>query len=89
MNTGAAPALADLCADPTIPGHAAFWQLNPDTGKLAWGFQVSPHDTHDWDASEVPVLVDADFNGQPRKLLLQASRNGYFLSSTGRMARTC
>jgi alcohol dehydrogenase (cytochrome c) len=52
--------------------------LNPDTGKLAWGFQPSPHDTHDWDAVEVPVLVDAVFQGAPRKLLLQASRNGYF-----------
>jgi alcohol dehydrogenase (cytochrome c) len=52
--------------------------LNPDTGKLAWGFQASPHDTHDWDASEVPVLVDANFNGTPRKMLMQASRNGYF-----------
>jgi alcohol dehydrogenase (cytochrome c) len=52
--------------------------LNPDTGKLAWGFQVSPHDTHDWDANEVPVLADADFDGRPRKLLMQASRNGYF-----------
>ncbi|HLQ78156.1 MAG TPA: acido-empty-quinoprotein group A [Terriglobia bacterium] len=52
--------------------------LNPDTGKLAWGFQASPHDTHDWDASEVPVLVDANFNGAPRKMLMQASRNGYF-----------
>ncbi len=52
--------------------------LDPDNGKLAWAFQPSPHDTHDWDAGEVPVLVDADFNGRPRKLLLQASRNGYF-----------
>jgi alcohol dehydrogenase (cytochrome c) len=52
--------------------------INPDTGKLAWGFQASPHDTHDWDAAEVPVLVDANFNGAPRKLLLQASRNGYY-----------
>src|SRR5712675_1866571 len=52
--------------------------LNPDTGTLAWGFQASPHDTHDWDASEVPVLVDGRFGGAPRKLLLQASRNGYF-----------
>ena len=52
--------------------------LNPDTGKLEWGFQVSPHDTHDWDANEVPVLADADFGGRPRKLLMQASRNGYF-----------
>jgi alcohol dehydrogenase (cytochrome c) len=52
--------------------------LNPDTGKLVWGFQVSPHDTHDWDANEVPVLADADFGGQRRKVLMQASRNGYF-----------
>jgi len=52
--------------------------IDPDAGTLAWGFQASPHDTHDWDAAEVPVLVDAPFNGAPRKLLLQASRNGYF-----------
>ena len=52
--------------------------LNPDTGKLSWAFQPSPHDTHDWDAVEVPVLVDADFGGKPRKMLMQASRNGYF-----------
>jgi alcohol dehydrogenase (cytochrome c) len=52
--------------------------LNPDTGEMKWGFQATPHDTHDWDASEVPVLVDAMFGGAPRKLLLQASRNGYF-----------
>jgi alcohol dehydrogenase (cytochrome c) len=52
--------------------------LNPDTGKLKWAFQPSPHDTHDWDAVETPMLVDAPFKGQQRKLLLQASRNGYF-----------
>ena len=52
--------------------------VNPDTGKLAWGFSVSPHDTHDWDAVETPVLVDGDFHGEPRKMLLQTSRNGYF-----------
>ena len=52
--------------------------LDPDTGTMAWGFQASPHDTHDWDAAEVPVLVDAEFGGVPRKLLLQASRNGYY-----------
>jgi alcohol dehydrogenase (cytochrome c) len=52
--------------------------INPDTGKLAWGFQATPHDTHDWDAAEVPVLADATFNGAPTKLLMQASRNGYF-----------
>jgi alcohol dehydrogenase (cytochrome c) len=52
--------------------------LNPDTGKLVWAFQASPHDTHDWDAAETPVLVDAMFHGKPRKMLLQSSRNGYF-----------
>jgi alcohol dehydrogenase (cytochrome c) len=52
--------------------------LNPDTGRLVWSFQVSPHDTHDWDAVETPVLVDGDFHGQPRKMLMQTSRNGYF-----------
>ena len=52
--------------------------LNPDTGKLVWAFQPSPHDTHDWDAVEVPVLVDGDYHGRPRKMLMQASRNGYF-----------
>jgi alcohol dehydrogenase (cytochrome c) len=52
--------------------------LNPDTGKLAWYFQPSPHDTHDWDAVQTPVLFDGEVNGQTRKLLAQASRNGWF-----------
>lgn len=52
--------------------------LDPDTGKFVWAFQASPHDTHDWDAVETPVLADVTFNGQPRKVLMQASRNGYF-----------
>ena len=52
--------------------------LNPDTGKLVWYFQPSPHDTHDWDAVETPVLFDASLHGKSRKLLAQASRNGYF-----------
>ena len=52
--------------------------LDPNTGKLAWAFQVSPHDTHDWDAVETPVLVDGDFHGEPKKMLMQSSRNGYF-----------
>ena len=52
--------------------------LNPDTGKLVWYFQASPHDTHDWDNVETPVLFDGEVNGQKRKLLAQAARNGYF-----------
>jgi alcohol dehydrogenase (cytochrome c) len=62
------------------PWTCSIVALDPDTGKMAWGFQASPHDTHDWDASEVPVLVDATLNGTPRKLLLQASRNGYYFA---------
>jgi alcohol dehydrogenase (cytochrome c) len=52
--------------------------LNVDTGKLAWYFQPSPHDTHDWDAAQTPVLIDGEIDGKPRKLLAQANRNGYF-----------
>ena len=52
--------------------------LNPDTGRMVWYFQSSPHDTHDWDATETPVLLDAVVDNQPRKLLAQAARNGHF-----------
>ena len=60
------------------PWTCSIVAIHPDTGKLEWGFQATPHDTHDWDAAEVPVLVDAAFDGVPRKMLMQASRNGYF-----------
>jgi alcohol dehydrogenase (cytochrome c) len=52
--------------------------LKPETGKMLWYFQFTPHDTHDWDAQETPLLVDAMFNGKKRHLLLQANRNGFF-----------
>jgi alcohol dehydrogenase (cytochrome c) len=52
--------------------------LDPKTGKLKWYYQFTPHDLADWDATEIPVLVDANFQGQPRKLLLHADRNGFF-----------
>ena len=52
--------------------------LNPDTGKLQWYFQFTPFDLHDWDATEVPVLFDAEIDRKPRKLLIQANRNGFF-----------
>ncbi len=59
--------------------------LDPDSGKLKWYFQFTPHDVHDWDAVEIPVLVDGDYNGQRRKFLAQANRNGfyYLLDRTG------
>ncbi len=52
--------------------------LDVKSGKLKWHFQNTPHDVHDWDSLETPVLVDATFRGQPRKLLLQANRNGFY-----------
>jgi alcohol dehydrogenase (cytochrome c) len=52
--------------------------LDVDTGKMKWYFQTSPHDTHDWDSTQSPVLVDAMFHGKPRKMVMQAARNGYF-----------
>jgi alcohol dehydrogenase (cytochrome c) len=52
--------------------------LDADSGKLKWYFQFTPHDVHDWDAVEIPVLVDAPFQGEMRKLLVQANRNGYY-----------
>lgn len=52
--------------------------LNPNDGKMKWYFQVSPHDTHDYDAVQTPVLIDGEYNGKPRKMLAQASRNGFY-----------
>jgi alcohol dehydrogenase (cytochrome c) len=52
--------------------------LDPDTGTLKWHYQFTPHDLHDWDATETPVLVDAEFRGRQRKLLVQGNRNGFF-----------
>jgi len=52
--------------------------LNPDTGKLQWHFQFTPHDELDYDATQIPVLVDAEWRGRPRKLMMWANRNGFF-----------
>ena len=54
--------------------------LDPDTGKLRWYYQVSPHDTHDFDNTTAPILFDAVVDGKPRKLLAQAARNGFFVT---------
>lgn len=51
--------------------------LDPDTGKLKWYFQFTPHDLFDYDAVETPILIDTVYQGAPRKLLVQANRNGY------------
>ena len=52
--------------------------LDADTGKMKWYFQFTPHDTHDWDSIQIPVLFDATVGGKPRKLLALANRNGFY-----------
>ncbi|MDX1984344.1 MAG: PQQ-dependent dehydrogenase, methanol/ethanol family [Bryobacteraceae bacterium] len=52
--------------------------LNPDTGKLKWHFQFTPHDEWDWDAVQVPVLADLTWQGPPRKVMLWGNRNAFF-----------
>jgi alcohol dehydrogenase (cytochrome c) len=52
--------------------------LDADTGKRKWHFQFTPNDAYDYDAVQVPVLVDAEWNGAPRKLMLFANRNGFY-----------
>ena len=52
--------------------------LDPDTGTMKWHYQFTPHDTHDWDANHVPVLADLPIDGQTRKVVMMANRNGFF-----------
>jgi len=52
--------------------------VDPDTGKLRWHYQFTPHDTHDWDAVQIPVLADINAGGSRRKVLMLANRNGFF-----------
>ncbi len=52
--------------------------LDADTGQLRWHYQFTPHDVHDWDATEVPVLADLTIAGQPRKVVMFANRNGFY-----------
>ncbi len=51
--------------------------LDPDTGRLKWYFQFTPHDLYDYDAVETPVLIDSNYKGQTRKLVVEANRNGF------------
>jgi len=54
--------------------------VNVDTGKMAWYYSTSPHDMHDYDSAQTPILVNAMFHGKMRKLLLTAARNGYYFT---------
>jgi alcohol dehydrogenase (cytochrome c) len=62
--------------------------LDADTGKLKWYYQFTPHDEHDWDSAQVPVLTDLDWNGELRPVMILANKNGliYVLDrSTGEL----
>jgi alcohol dehydrogenase (cytochrome c) len=52
--------------------------LNPDDGKMKWYFQFTPHDVHDWDANQTPILIDGRYKGKNRLLLATANRNGFY-----------
>ncbi|MCY3971255.1 MAG: PQQ-dependent dehydrogenase, methanol/ethanol family [Acidobacteria bacterium] len=52
--------------------------IRPDTGEIVWTFQFTPHDVHDWDACQVPILFDAEYQGQQHKLMAFANRNAFF-----------
>jgi alcohol dehydrogenase (cytochrome c) len=52
--------------------------LDPDTGKLKWYFQFTPHDLHDWDSTQIPILLDTEFRGEMKKTLAWANRNGFY-----------
>lgn len=52
--------------------------LDQETGRMKWWFQFTPHDVHDWDANETPVLIDGVVNGKKRKLLVTAQRNAFY-----------
>jgi alcohol dehydrogenase (cytochrome c) len=57
---------------------SALIALNVETGKMAWAYQTSPRDTHDWDSAQTPILYDGVFGGRPRKLVMTGARNGFF-----------
>jgi alcohol dehydrogenase (cytochrome c) len=52
--------------------------LNASSGKLAWHFQFTPHDEHDWDSAQTPILTDALINGRERKVVSWPNRNGFY-----------
>ncbi|MBM3795647.1 MAG: PQQ-dependent dehydrogenase, methanol/ethanol family [Acidobacteria bacterium] len=56
----------------------SFVALDADTGERKWHFQFTPHDTHDWDATQVPVLLDGTFRGARRKMVVTGNRNGFY-----------
>ena len=72
------PTTSAPCAKGDNLYTASVVALDADTGKIKWHFQFTPHDVHDWDSTQVPVLADLTISGQPRKTMLFANRNGFF-----------
>jgi len=65
--------------------------VDVDTGKMVWYYQTSPNDTHDWDSAQTPILADIRIDGEMRKVVMTAARNGYFFTIdrvTGEHIRT-
>jgi alcohol dehydrogenase (cytochrome c) len=56
----------------------ALLALDPATGAIRWHFQFTPHDVHDWDANQIPVLIDAEYEGRDRRLVALANRNAFY-----------
>jgi len=52
--------------------------LHASSGKLAWYFQFTPHDEHDWDSSQTPILADLLIGGLERKVICWPNRNGFY-----------
>jgi alcohol dehydrogenase (cytochrome c) len=69
-------------SEPRGDGDALFTcsmiAVNVDTGEMAWYYQTSPNDTHDWDSAQTPILADIEIDGEMRKVAMTAARNGYF-----------
>jgi glucose dehydrogenase len=63
--------------------------LNPDTGKMAWAYQVTPHDTHDYDAGQTPILFDGEYGGSSVSCWPKYRGTGISFFSTGRPASIC
>jgi alcohol dehydrogenase (cytochrome c) len=57
---------------------ASIVAIDADTGRMRWHYQFTPHDTHDWDANQIPVLADLTIGGERRKTVMFANRNGFF-----------
>jgi len=72
------PTSTEAAAWATIFIPIAWWRSTADTGKLKWYFQFTPHDTHDWDANETPVLINAPFRGSMTKAFGAGHRNGFY-----------